>query len=452
MRWFRRGMWKAAIMLAGLLAFLVLMVAVPLSTSAHTRAGNVQVAPTVDVTATMTALQEEQLTLQNKQLQQSNDRGSGTWLWNNGATIVASFLSTLVVVIGALFGFRQWRTNRNDTLTKESNDSKEAQEKELRAQAEERFKAAVIALGDEKENVQVGGAILLRSFLNRDDEDIYGRYYTQIFDLAVAYLCLPRISQSSDGPDKTLPSPKDYSAPLPLTPLRQALIIVFKEAFPRARNRLGQVESSVDTRSLDASNVQLDKAFLVLCDLSYAWMLNASFRETILFQTNLKAAALANADFTKANLNNANLSAASLNNANFDKSNLQGANLKGANLRGARNLEEARNLKDADLRGVKGLTKEQLVNCKIKGAIIDEDTVITSPQSAAAPITLSQDTSAQTSSAQTSSSTPDMSGSSTSISQPSNAAQASVSTTTQAVTPYAATDGSNAADSQRYKE
>ena len=87
-----------------------------------------------------------------------------------------------------------------------------AQDKELRDRAEERFQTAVTALGDEKEGTQVGGAILLRSFLHEDDEKIYGRYYTQIFDLAVANLRLRHF---------------DTDTPEPLTSLSQALIDVF---------------------------------------------------------------------------------------------------------------------------------------------------------------------------------------------------------------------------------
>ena len=67
----------------------------------------------------------------------------------------------------------------------------------MRAQAEERFKTAVAAFGDENEGTQVGGAILLRSFLNPNDKEPYGRYYNQILDLAVAYLRLSSLSKPS---------------------------------------------------------------------------------------------------------------------------------------------------------------------------------------------------------------------------------------------------------------
>jgi Pentapeptide repeats (8 copies) len=336
MRWLRRDIWKLGIALVGLLLLLVLMVWVPFSV-ASTSVGasglaisrSVQATPTED--ATVTALQKEQLILQNKQLQQSDDRGFSAWLWSNAAAIVASFLSTLVVVIGALIGFRQWRTNREDARRKEV----EAQDKDLKAQAEERFRAAVTALGSENEATQVGGAILLRSFLNKKDEKVYGRYYTQIFDLAVAYL---RFQRTSD-PKKD--------------PFRQALIVVFKEALPIVRNKLiadgADREDAGVLPSLDASRIQLDHASLRWADLKQVWMPSASLQKAILF-----------------------------------KADLTGARLKWADLTGV-NLLEALSLKNTDLREVKGLTKEQLEACKARGARIDDDTTTSPPQPTVPP-------------------------------------------------------------------
>src|SRR5215831_10533919 len=112
---------------------------------------------------------------------------------------------------------------------------------------------------DEKEATQVGGAILLRSFLNKDDENIYGRYYAQIFDLAVTYL------QPLGG--HTLTS--DF---VPLNPLRQALITVFKESFKCTRGEWKEQEpksltsDSSDYGRLGAIGIQLDQAYLVKAD------------------------------------------------------------------------------------------------------------------------------------------------------------------------------------------
>ena len=443
MRWFKRDWWNVAIALTGLVLFLSLMIGVPMSVSAHEGVSEVatletvQVTPTVDLTVTVLA--KEQLALQVKQLQnQLQDQNN--WLSNNSTALIAA----VATVIVALFGISQWVINRRDerrkevaVQDKELKDCKEAQDKELRAQAEERFKTAVTALGNENEGTQVGGAILLRSFLNQDDRKIYERYYTQIFDLAISYLRMPSQYQSADSP----------YVPLPLTPIRQALIIVFKEAFPLARAILGPVEPSLDAHSLDASGVRLDGAFLVWSDMSCIWMIHASLVNARLLKANLYKADLRRANLHKAHLpsvvltganlfganlsetnlceaylNDATLTSADLSKANLKEATLVGACLSGVKFNGAilahadllnaefgestnlgehiaaANPEDAASLDHTDLRGAQGLTKTQLAACKAKGAIIDEDTTTNLRSVAAPPSVPSQTTATQSSS------------------------------------------------------
>jgi uncharacterized protein YjbI with pentapeptide repeats len=382
MYWLKRNTSIVGIALAGLLLLLVFMIWIPVSEanayertseSASAVSATVQATPTED--ATMTALKKEQLTQQVKQL----DNWWLYWLYN-GST---AFIAAITAIVVASIGFYQWRGNQNAERKKEV----AAQDKELRDRAEERFKTAVAALGDGKEGTQVGGAILLRSFLNKDDEEIYGRYYTQIFDLAVAYLSISNLSRPSEDPDGLPPSPVDATTPLPLTPLRKALIVVFKESFPLARKKLDKIVSGFDTLALDASHIRLDRAFLAVSDLRHIWMRGASLSKAILVNADLSKAALINADLKGAKLSYANLKGVHLDGANLSrvdlrdadlteadltKANLEKADLSGANLTGAY-LEETRSLKDTDLRRVKGLSKEQLQACKEKGAIIDED-------------------------------------------------------------------------------
>lgn len=430
MPWLKRDIWKAGVALACLLLFLTLTIMIPLSASAYEGAsrqalpGLVQAVPTVDATATMTALNEEKLKHEND------------WLWSNGVAILSGVLSALVLVGGVLIGFWQWRMNRNDIRDKESKERQvaqdkelrdredarrkevEAQDKELRDRAEERFKAAVTALGDKNEGTQVGGAILLRSFLNKDDEKIYGRYYAQIFDLAVAYLRLSNASPPSR--DKT---------PTPLTTLRHALIVVLRESYPLVRRILmDQKKSEFDPRSLDASSICLDGAYLVASDLSHIWMIDASLIEARLGRAKLHQADLRRTIIRKAFLNKANLSEASLFQANLSDSDLSDADLRNADLRGvkfneailtsanlsgsnlggliifgesvsAANLEAARSLKDTNLRGVTGLSREQLEACKAKGAIVDEETLANASQSTVSPPEPSRNTDEQASAA-----------------------------------------------------
>ena len=395
------------------------MVWVPMLANAHEGtlglaiAGPVQATPTVDLT--VTALAKEQLTLQVRQLQHQ-PQNQNNWFADNSTALIAA----VATVIVALFGISQWAINRRDerrkeiaARDKESKDRQEAQDKDLRAQAEERFKTAVTALGDEKEGTQVGGAILLRSFLHEEDMAIYERYYTQVFDLAVAYLRLPR----------TPNPPEDPNTPLPLTTLSRALIVVFKEAFPLARS-----QNKGHPQSLDASTIRLDNAFLSEADLNQVWMPKAFLRNAELWKAHLNGADLREANLRGANLRGADLHGADLREADLNRADLSRANLRGANLIEA-NLNEANLsgaylsrdlfykatdlsfavlsranlagaiLKDTNLYRVKGLTDEQLEYCKAQGALINEDSTASSSQSPVSSSSPSQSFDTQDSSA-----------------------------------------------------
>lgn len=407
MRWLKRDMWKVGIAIAGMLLLLVLMVWVPVSAAgAHERApglagpvtGTVQATPTMQATPTIdptivAATAKEQL----RKLEHDNDRSFQAWFWSSGAT----FLSTLVLVSGALIGFWQWRVNRNDTHTKESKDRQGAQDKELEdrkaervKRAEERFQSAVTGLGDEeKEGARIGAAILLRTFLHPG----YEQFYVQTFDLTVANLRLRRNSNS-----KPL---KDQNTVLPLDSLSQALIMVFIEAFPLARK-----QNTRSPAALDAGGMQLDSAYLRGADLEQAWMSETFLRKADLREAHLNGAQLNRVHLNRAKLNGAELNKAKLRGANLSgaklinvklkeadlseatlyKADLSGADLSGANLSKVHQLEDALSLKDTILRGVTGLTNELLEACKTKGAIIDEDTTTSSPQSTVSPSLSSQ--------------------------------------------------------------
>jgi uncharacterized protein YjbI with pentapeptide repeats len=397
MHWFKRDRWKAVIAVAGIL-LLVLMVWVPVSAAgtyeralglATLATGTAQVTPTED--ATVTALNKEKLEQEVQQLKNQNELDLFGWLRTNAAIL----LSTLVVVIGGLIGLFRWFGDRRS-------------EREKRA--EERFQAAVTGLGDEKEGAKIGAAILLRTFLRPG----YEQFYTQTFDLAVANLC-PTISPNP---------PEDPEVPLPLTTLRQALIMVFKEAFPCARS-----QNKGSPQSLDANYIQLDNAYLSHADLKQVWMPHASLRKVVLVEANLSGANLYKANLYKANLKRANLIQADLIQADFIQADLSGAKLNRAKLNNANlertdlsetDLEDALSLKDTNLRGVKGLTKEQLEACKAKGAIIDEVPTTHSSQSTVSPSPSTQSNDIQASStpsAQGSIQHPDTGGSSATASQ-----------------------------------
>src|SRR5947209_5159697 len=90
MRWLKRDIWKVGMALAGLLLLLVLLVWVKVEvagayegTSGLATPVTVQATPTVDVTATMTALQEDKLRQEIQQLKNQNEPDLLGWLRTN---------------------------------------------------------------------------------------------------------------------------------------------------------------------------------------------------------------------------------------------------------------------------------------------------------------------------------------------------------------------------------
>ena len=396
MRWRKYDLWKAGIIVGVVLLFLMLTIVIPISAavahegvSGSATPGSVTVQATLTADATLTTLNKQKLEQEIQQLKDQNNPDLLGWLRMNAAILI----STLVVVIGGLIGLFRWFGDRRS-------------EREKRA--EERFQAAVTGLGGEKEEAKIGAAILLRTFLRPGHE----QFYTQTFDLAVAHLRLPRTARlQEEDPDALhTPSQAGPDTPWQLTILRQALTMVFKEAFPLARLSSGDSNNGEKSlQSLDATGIQLDHAYLKGVDLRRVWMPRASLQNVDLSEANLTGANLTGANLTRANLFRANLHEADLIRANLNrailsmanlskaylhKANLHGAYLRGANLGGA-NLEDALSLKDTDLLGVKGLTKEQLEACKARGAIIDEDITAKPSQPTVSPPPPAQTTNVQ---------------------------------------------------------
>ena len=428
MHWLKRDRWKAGIALAGMLLLLVLLVWVPVSAAGANEGASglatpvtttVQATPTED--ATTTALQKEQLTLQNDKLKNDN-----AWAWLSPVSTILGPLATIGTILVAILVARnnllQWSKNREDERKKREDDQRIEREK----RDEERFQKVVEGLGSERTEAKVGAAITLRTFLQPG----YERFYRQAFDLAVAHLRLRKAEASAPEP----PSSPDHALIIPKGPLRQeqqpppppasisldslsqALITVFKESFPLARSELKKTNAPFDPRLLDATNVRLDHAYLADADLVQAWLTLASLREADLSKAHLEEAHLEFAQFEgaflyeaqlqgtnlgAAQLQGANLSLAQLQGAHLGFAQLQGANLGGAQLQGANlfhaqlegvnfggaqlegahlfhaqlegaNPEDAASLKDTKMNGATGLTPEQREMCIKKGAIFDD--------------------------------------------------------------------------------
>jgi pentapeptide repeat protein len=390
MRWRKCGLFQVGIILTSMAFSLLLATWTPVSlahaqevTSAAATPSTITVQAMLTEDATVIALNKEKLAQEIKQLQAQNEPDLFEWLVTNASML----LSTLLVVGGGIFGLLRYLAERRDSqrrLLEDRQAERDRQEEEQKRwlkdqevererRAEERFQAAAIGLGDEKEGTKIGAAILLRTFLHPG----YEGFYAQTFDLAVAHLRLPRASTPSENQD----------TPMPLTTLSQALIVIFKEAFPLARSlEIGKSQPP------DAASIQLDNAHLREADLKQVRMPLASLRKVDLkkatlsranlFNAKLCEASLTGADLSEANLIMANLSKAWLRRANLSRANLSEANLAGANFNEANlsgailnkvNIEDAQSLKDTNLQGVIGLTREQLAVCKAKGAILAEN-------------------------------------------------------------------------------
>jgi uncharacterized protein YjbI with pentapeptide repeats len=410
MRWLTSERWKAGLALAGMLLLLILMVWVPVSVAgAQERAsglatpgtGTVQATPTVD--PTMAALQKEQLAQQVDKLKQDN-----SWAWLSPVSTILGPLATIGTILVGIFVARnnllQWSKNREDEQKKRADDQRIEQEK----RDEERFQKVVEGLGSERTEAKVGAAITLRTFLQPG----YERFYRQAFDLAVAHLRLRKAEASASGPPSS-PAPvlivpkgdlrqeqqSPPTASISLDSLSQALITVFKLSFPLAREELKKTHAQFEPpQLLDATDVQLDHAFLAGADLAQAWLERASLREAdlslaqlekaTLYKAQLEGARLLGSQLKGAHLSLSQLKEANLYKAQLEEANLLGSQLKGATLHGAQlertnlsyaqleganlteaNPEDAASLDGTKMNGVTGLTPEQRERCIEKGAI-----------------------------------------------------------------------------------
>src|SRR5213078_2869172 len=125
MRWFTKHLWNVGIASVSMLFLLMCLALIPLTAaSAHEgtsgvatpTAVTVQATPTED--ATVTALNKVQLTQQVAEQQHTWDN----WVWSNAAAILSSFLSTLVIVVGALFGLWRWRRDQRTEREKRAEE------------------------------------------------------------------------------------------------------------------------------------------------------------------------------------------------------------------------------------------------------------------------------------------------------------------------------------------
>jgi uncharacterized protein YjbI with pentapeptide repeats len=318
----------------------------------------------------------KKIQLENDKLTQEVEKlkREGNWFWNNSATVGTILVATAAGLIGVFRWLADWREER-------------------RRRAEDRFQSVVGGLGNADLAAKIGAAVTLRTFLRKG----YEGFYVQVFNLAVAYLQLQTIP-SGAGSESDTPSP-----------LTRAFAIVFREAFPLARD---QVLDKPDL--LDATGVWLKDTNLSHANLDGVWMpqahlasakLNASqinranliganltgatldqvsgegvdFTNAILVGASLKSAVLPKASFEGAELAGAVFENADLKGADLSQADLTNAILLGADLSGA-NPQAAKSVAGAKMYGAQGLTNSQIQACQQKGADFTEGSARTPPQ------------------------------------------------------------------------
>lgn len=324
--------------------------------------------PTLGATATaapdLTALAVEKGRLENLKLRAEIGRlwrpYGAEWLLTNGAAALAA--------IAGLFAVGRWIADRRDARAKG---------------VDERFQSAVEGLGSERAEARVQAAAVLLSFLQPG----YERFYKQVFDLAAINLNL----QVPETAGKDRAEQLQAYQKVARSSLFQALIHLFREAFPRAREVVLKKDQPLDL--LDASSAYLAYARLARADFDGIWMLGANLTGADLRLASLRGANLAGAsfalaklaytqldpylgnrtnlvgaDFSGATLESVDLEQADLTGAKFDDAVVSDVRLVRARLQGA-SLEAARSLKGTNIHGAKGLSDAQRKQCLDKGAV-----------------------------------------------------------------------------------
>ncbi|GGT00675.1 hypothetical protein GCM10010270_85590 [Streptomyces violaceus] len=225
-------------------------------------------------------------------------------------------------------------------------------------QITDRYNNAVSNLGDDSEDVRLGGMYALERILEDSPRD-----REPICNVLSAY-----VRGHAVRPKEPVKSADDRFDIRPGRDVITALQIL-------SRNQAASDVSVVDLtgtylRGMEIDEIQLAFADLRDADLSWAILRYANLRKANLDGANLSLADLAGADLNLAQLHDADLGAASLRGSKMFSAQLAGANLRVAQLRSA-DLNRA-NLRGADLRGANlvcaDLTKATLRWADLRGA------------------------------------------------------------------------------------
>ncbi|TRU20340.1 MAG: pentapeptide repeat-containing protein [Microcystis aeruginosa Ma_SC_T_19800800_S464] len=225
----------------------------------------------------------------------------------------------------------------------------------------ERFSKAVEQIGNNKEEVVIGGIYSLERIAKDSSKDQW-----TIMEVLTSYI--RKNSPIPSNIQQLKPEARQKSLeklPSVSIPVQAALTVIGRRKVEndQAGDNLAETTDSNKIKILDLSRTNLRGA-----NLNGASLIGANLNEANLNLANLNRAYLNEANLNLANLNLANLNGAYLNLANLNLANLNGAYLNLANLNLA-NLDGA-NLYGADLIGA-NLNRANLNRANLNGANLD---------------------------------------------------------------------------------
>jgi Pentapeptide repeats (8 copies) len=252
---------------------------------------------------------ERRIELQQRQAELQNDAR---------ATLLQG-VAGLLLVVGAVASWRQLQISREGQIT-------------------ERFSRAVDQLGNDKQDVRLGGLYTLERIAadspadRRTIQAILGAYVRTHASWLVG---------TPEGPEHPTPT-VDRQLPwlhFRATDVQVAMIVLGRR--PPVRNEFQLYLSRVDLRGAFLHDARLTNALLRHTNLARAqmagvWLDRADLEDADLRQANLQRARLSGANLHQAHLQDADLRGADLSSADVRGANFQGAQLEGADFTGAR--------------------------------------------------------------------------------------------------------------------
>jgi uncharacterized protein YjbI with pentapeptide repeats len=227
----------------------------------------------------------------------------------------------------------------------------------------ERFSKAVEQIGNNKEEVVIGGIYSLERIAKDSPEDQW-----TIMEVLISYI--RKNSPIPSNIQQLEPAAREKALkklPSVSISVQAALTVIGRRKVENDQagdnlagtNDLNKIKI-LDLSGTNLSGANLNRANLNRANLNRAYLNVAKLEEAILNRADLNRASLGFAKLEGARLNGANLNRADLNGAYLNRANLNGAKLEGARLNGA-------NLNRADLNGA-NLNLADLDGAILKGA------------------------------------------------------------------------------------